>query len=123
MPFSSQLNATKNAPSSGRLVAEFGFEALCGGTGVVDVAGGRGDLAFELHCRYAAGMPVLSAVCYLLSAVCCLLRLLCCLLLSAAVCCLVVVVVVVVAVAVAAVCCCWWLLWSLLLCLFARHRD
>ena len=33
------------------LVETFGAEALQGGTGVVDVGGGGGELAFELHCR------------------------------------------------------------------------
>ena len=33
------------------LLAEYGEAALKSGSGVVDVAGGRGDLSFELHCR------------------------------------------------------------------------
>eukprot|EP01043_Picozoa_sp_COSAG02_P009202 COSAG02_NODE_308_length_25072_cov_20.906925_16_plen_583_part_00 len=33
------------------LVAEYGEAMLNSGSGVVDVAGGRGDLSFELHCR------------------------------------------------------------------------
>ena len=33
------------------LVAEYGEAMLNFGSGVVDVAGGRGDLSFELHCR------------------------------------------------------------------------
>jgi hypothetical protein len=32
-------------------VETFGAEALQDGTGVVDVGGGGGELAFELHCR------------------------------------------------------------------------
>ena len=33
------------------LLQTFGAEVLSGGAGVLDVAGGGGDLAFELHCR------------------------------------------------------------------------
>lgn len=33
------------------LLAEYGEATLKSGSGVVDVAGGRGDLSFELHCR------------------------------------------------------------------------
>jgi hypothetical protein len=33
------------------LLAEYGEERLRSGAGVVDVAGGKGELAFELHCR------------------------------------------------------------------------
>ena len=33
------------------LLAEYGEASLKSGSGVVDVAGGRGDLSFELHCR------------------------------------------------------------------------
>ena len=34
------------------LLATYGAEALNEGTGVLDVAGGKGSLSYELHCRH-----------------------------------------------------------------------
>lgn len=44
-------HAQRHSEFAAWLVETFGAEALQAGTGVVDVGGGGGELAFELHCR------------------------------------------------------------------------
>jgi hypothetical protein len=44
-------HAQRHSEFAAWLVETFGAEALQDGTGVVDVGGGGGELAFELHCR------------------------------------------------------------------------
>ena len=56
-PFSSgegggkSSHAQRHREFAAWLLATFGAEALQGGAGVLDVGGGGGELAFELHCR------------------------------------------------------------------------